>query len=382
MGLSLVEKLIQKQTEYSKDSNLEKISIYVINRGKIYWNGLFYEIINGKPNVYHFISDRTDLEQFQKCLYDIKSFIKKSDTDLIEKNDNIILFDYILDYTCYKKDEVRFLLENLDFSFTTYLLISTDSTYNASELSLKRDFEYFFQQKDNPTLVKEEEALWCENKEIRKKLKKRDEYGYNKLKCEIELKRLFSSLKLKEQGKNYYFLRLPDVLGTYDESYRLWYYIEWVKYSHINPIEVEKEDLYRKLSFVEKEDVIDLIIRIVFNKYEKTLDFSLCANQEYNLGCAENITLMDLLDFISSKLNIKYQFEVKEQNALTYYPSVTFGPVCIDKAINILNFKPRKLKESLENEFEFFQKCGEIYKKEHDEMIKDLAAKIKNSLKK
>lgn len=377
MGLTLVQNLIEKQSEYSNEK--EKISIYITNRGRIYWNGLFKKLIEGNVNVHHFISDRTNLKQFETCLDDINTFINNSE-NFKPSDSKLILFDYILDFTCYRRKEVKFLLEKLNFSFNTYLLISTDSTYNASELALKRDYQYFLENKNDIPLIEEQEAEWCEDIQTRKLLKKRDDYGYNKLKCEIELKNIFESLNLKEKGKNYFILRLPDVIGTYDESYRLWYYIEWVKNCHIKPIEVEKIDLVRKMSLVEKDDVVDVILRIVFNRYENTLDCSKCANQVYNLGCIENITLLELIDFVSHRLEAKYEYEIIEQNALTYYPSITFGPISVKKAMNLLNFKPTDLKASLNNEFEFFEKHGKEFEKEYKNMIKDLPKEIKNHI--
>ena len=65
----------------------------------------------------------------------------------------------------------------------------------------------------------------------------------------------------KNNSASYFIIRLPDVLGTYDDTYRLWSYIEWIKLSHINPIEFETIDLVRPLSFVSKDDVCKLILK-------------------------------------------------------------------------------------------------------------------------
>lgn len=61
-------------------------------------------------------------------------------------------------------------------------------------------------------------------------------------------------------------LRLPDVIGSFDESFRMWYYVEWIKNSKLRKIEYEKVDLVRPLSFVLKDDVTELIYKIIMTQ--------------------------------------------------------------------------------------------------------------------
>jgi len=53
------------------------------------------------------------------------------------------------------------------------------------------------------------------------------------------------------------------VIGSFDESFRMWYYVEWIKNSYLRKIEYEKIDLVRPLSLVLKDDVTELICKLV-----------------------------------------------------------------------------------------------------------------------
>jgi hypothetical protein len=43
----------------------------------------------------------------------------------------------------------------------------------------------------------------------------------------------------------------------------MWYYVEWIKNSNLRKIEYEKIDLVRPLSLVLKDDVTELICKLV-----------------------------------------------------------------------------------------------------------------------
>ena len=173
MGLDFLIKLL----------SIQNIEIYVINRGKIHWNGLFYKILNENSNVFHTICDRDDDIQFKLKLKEIKAVISKR-SDMSKQNCQY--FDYIVDFSCFEKHDAKVLLEELAKKFKYYIFISTDSVYNASEVSLIRTDKFFLSNKvSNYDLINEKLGYMAESKEVRKKLKRNDSYGYNKLKCEI-----------------------------------------------------------------------------------------------------------------------------------------------------------------------------------------------------
>ena len=325
MGLELVEKLCQ----------IDDIQLYILNRGNKYWNGLFYEYIKDKTNVTHIKCNRK---------YD----------DLNNKLSHFeINYDYVIDFSCFKKKDVRSLFKAIDYKFKIYILISTDSVYNACDIGLNRTDEYFMNSQNIPAV--NEDDIIITNK---KKSKQRDEYGYNKLKCET-----YIINKLTKYNKDYYIFRLPDVIGPYDESYRMWYYIEWLKNNSKYNIEFEKIDLIRKLSFVYSSDVIKLIISIVNGNKQ---NFGV-----YNLSHVELITLKELIDHISEYLSINYKYVMKDL-AITYYPSVNIGPITSKKAYEKLDFNPTPLIQAINDSIDFFTKHKDEYIDEYIEMKKDL----------
>ncbi len=146
MGLDFVEKMIK---EKNKNPSLN-IKLFIINRGNSYWNGQIFKFIQENEKwIYHLKADRRDKIEFQTCLKDLFLIAENIIEEEKIKNKKYII-DYIVDYTAFKRKDIFHLFDFLAFyennTFEKYLLISTDSTYNASEISLKRNEEYFLQR--------------------------------------------------------------------------------------------------------------------------------------------------------------------------------------------------------------------------------------------
>jgi len=275
----------------------------------------------------------------------------------------------------------------------------------------------------------EEKAKLSSDENLKRKLKKYDDYGYKKLQCEILLRKIFSNkyytlenekifpeifletlnLTLKSQSekhlydilkeklneinfsdKKFIFLRLPDVIGPYDESYRIWSYLYWIKNSNIHPIEFEKVDTVRKLSFVSRDDVSNTMINLILNKQNINFTNYQVYNNEYNISFDEIITLKQLVDvlfFILAEkcedlMNRGYFYHISDDFVKTYLPSVTVGPVSNLKAKERGIFEQQNnLIECLRITVDFFEKEGEKYKNEYLEMIEDLPKEIRKIYK-
>jgi nucleoside-diphosphate-sugar epimerase len=87
-----------------------------------------------------------------------------------------------------------------------------------------------------------------------------------------------------------YCLRLPDVIGPYDNTDRFWTTLEWVKKSHENPIPLSAEDEQKPLSLVYSIDVCRFIIQLV-SEPNPASDF-------INLGHIETPTLEEFIRII------------------------------------------------------------------------------------
>ena len=279
-----------------------------------------------------------------------------------------------------------------------------------------------------------------------------DEYGYKKLKAEILIKKIFKGeyynteiinsdeflfikelLNINKDNKididididknigidkenntcskhkfyfnfnfhksKYLFLRLPDVIGPYDESYRLWIYLIWIKNSDIRPIEFDKADITRPISFVSRDDVVNVIIKYILgnNNIKENInedwDIYRENNLEINLGFNEILTLKDFLDIlfcilcekekennnIDSLKNKGYYYIIEEGYANTYFPSVTCGAISTLKAksLNILKCKEGII-DYLKKTVNFFENEGILFNNEYIEMISELPKEIRD----
>jgi hypothetical protein len=89
------------------------------------------------------------------------------------------------------------------------------------------------------------------------------------------------------------------------------------------------------------------------------------------------------VDTISELLNLKYNYVVlSEMTYMSYYPSVTIGPISIEKAKKFFNWKPSSLKFGIEESVKFFVSEGRNYIKEFGKMTKDLPTEIETFLNK
>lgn len=145
MGLHLIEELISKKNE--KDyTNKNKLYIFVVNRGNSYWNGKFSSLVeNNKDWIFHYKADRRNRKEFIKCLMSI--FSKANEIINKENLDLDYVFNNIIDFTAFKPKDIYNLFDFLaiykENSFRNYIFISSDSTYNASDISLEKNNEYF-----------------------------------------------------------------------------------------------------------------------------------------------------------------------------------------------------------------------------------------------
>lgn len=141
---------------------------------------------------------------------------------------------------------------------TKYIYISTDSTYNASGLLVDQENAPL----NNESLLYEiydkfpagipEDCAYFKDSSFLKNL---DSYGYKKLQCEDFFRKNLPNLTS---------LRLPDVIGPFDDTKRVLKYVTWFQTEHISaPIGFEDKDLKKKLSLVYSVDVIKVILRVL-----------------------------------------------------------------------------------------------------------------------
>lgn len=112
-----------------------------------------------------------------------------------------------------------------------------------------------------------------------------DSYGRKKLETEYQFRTLAERFNVKNTIKiGVFSLRLPDVIGPFDDSYRLQKLALWMKMvmdgKPCNRLGYEERDLQQPLSFVFSKDVAAVVMRIIEGKVKAD-------SGEFNLACDE-----------------------------------------------------------------------------------------------
>lgn len=301
---------------------LEKgYSLILLNRGNWYWDTA--DTI--KSNVTHWKCDR--MESLQRC-GGLQRYIWQ-----VEKQP---LFEAVVDFSAYHAFEITEALNMLNGKVNRYIYISSDSVYEVC------------QNKSHEGFTREEDALRPDDEEEREVFRRKDDYGNRKLECEEELERLTN----REGGIPYVTLRLPDVIGPCDNTYRWWIYQLWVKLAEFieRPLSVPRALWDEPISFVYSNDVANLIVDIITSGPEIN-------NQAFNLALDETPTLRQYLHSVMDELNTD-DFDIVMDNStepFRLFPSVRSGPVDATKAKKLLNWNPTSWIDVLSSTVAFYE---------------------------
>lgn len=216
--------------------------------------------------------------------------------------------------------------------------------------------------------TQETDAVRPSSQEQREEFEAQESYGHRKLMCEEVL----TSYQLEKKGPPYVFLRLPDVVGPRDNTYRWWIYQMWMK---LRPY-LEKDVVVtaalanKQMSLVYVSDVADLISDLVQNPNPEAF------NQAFNLALKETPTLVQLLENIRDTLNLtNIQISSSRQpDTIQLFPSVSRGPVNISKAETILHWSPTKWETVLKDTVRFYEDAIGIshFGRERNEIIRTM----------
>lgn len=333
----------------------ENYSVYIVNRGKIYWNTDMKKI----PEVHFFYGDRNTYLEFQKLL----AYISDKAGITPEKR-----WDMVVDFSCYERKQMKCAIRGLKNLCKLYVYISTDSVYDVCDRKIRRE-----------DFIREEYAVRPESDALIEELNEQDEYGNDKLRCEEYLRS-----HEHELGFPYINLRLPDVIGPYDSSGRFWAYLIWLKNNKEHPIHLNKNFEIRNLSFVFSHDVSRILLHILdrIKKYPDAASWLAKINGEsYNLAFEEKISLKVLIEKLAAFIGIEKVNFIDEKKLIKagkfFYPSVECGPLNISKVKSQLGFVPTKLDDALRETYNFFDKGNDTYfaefKKAHEKFLKAIA---------
>ena len=302
IGSEAVRRLLDKGDE-----------ITIVNRGNWY----FDSDQRIKPFVKeHFICDR-DMRMRTEC----KEILTSG------------YYDAVIDFSSYNARQLKQVVEILHDRVGLYVYISTDSIYEVCEKT-----------HSGPSV--EEDAVRPKNRKKRLQLKREEGYAHDKLACEEVLEE-----QRKSSGFPYVALRLPDVIGPRDNSFRFWTYQLWIRiHKDIkHPVHMPSSVSDTKFSLIHVEDAAKAI--------EKVLDVGPAVhNQAINVAFDEHFTLKKLLRDMADKMNIdQLEFISQDEETWYSYPTVTKGPLDISKAKLLLGWEPMTWERALYSLIFFFE---------------------------
>ena len=280
-----------------------------------------------------------------------------------------VFHDVTIDFSGYSPVAVKETIRLLTGRTDLYMYISSDSVYEVC------------QEKEHCGPSKETDAIRPAEESDRKKARRRDSYGDDKLSAEEVL---MEHCKSTNSGLSYVILRLADVIGPKDSTNRFWQYQIWIEMaSTCKDLSVSIPRKYEccPLSFVFSADVAKLITKIVHTteaSRQKIL------NQSYNLACSENLTLPEFLQKIKISLglqNDKLDILTEDGDQVPQiYPSVDRGPIDITKAKSTLNWLPTPIDSAAHKTVEFYKEVvkKKLFVRERKDVYRDLKKSLED----
>ncbi len=334
LGASAVEKFIENGD-----------NVTMINRGNLYWDSQSRIL----PHVNHIKCDRK--MKLDECPH------------LIEFVNDNSYFEAVVDFSAYRGHEVKEAAGLLKDKVGLYIMISTDSVYDVCE-----------KKHDGPS--KETDSVRPESKDEQNRLSIYHTYGHNKLEAEEELLN-----QRIEGGFPFVILRLPDVIGPRDTTYRIWIYQLWTKLTQEiteKPVKIPYFLLDYGISFVYSEDIARTIKELLSMGPQ-------IKDQVINLAYPETLTIKELLDNLKEALEISnetFEFmDPENRNShehVYFYPTVRRGPLDTTKAASLLSWKPTPWKDMIKETVEFYEKAmvNEVFHQQRDEIIQVVGQQV------
>ena len=257
-------------------------------------------------------------------------------------------YDAVVDFSAYGSAQMTSMLSVVSAKAPLYIYISSDSVYEVCPPS----------EHGGPS--KESDALGPKQA---KEVADNDNYGRGKLLAEHVLEE-----HLKERmDVRFISLRLPDVIGPRDRTRRWWRYQLWLAVHqklkvpvHIPPFLTEK-----KLSFVYSDDVAQVIAQFINGDHQTV------RNEAFNLAWPQTVTLQQILTQIAECINVTGVNFANGQ--LHFYPSVTRGVIDVDKAVDMLKWRPTPMREAICQLCAFYDQAATDFPNELAKVIEDLS---------
>ena len=311
--------------------------VTLINRGTFYWDSKF------RVQSYVRVIKCDRAQPLSDCL-EFERLIQEK-----------IFWDFVIDFSGFRGTQVEQSVGALKGISRLYIYISSDSVYEVCEKSHK-----------GPT--EERDSTRPESVEERERLNLLDNYGHEKLQGEEALyKQRWAG------GMPFMALRLPDVIGPRDNTYRFWMYQLLVKTAGVMKTRIPVPEFLQSypLSFVYVDDVADLILSAV-NMGPQVYD------QAVNLAFSSPVTLPNFLQLIGRELgieNVPIKYEPQSEKTVYLYPSVRRGHIDITKAENLFLWQPSSISSVIKKTVKFYEDAmtHKNYSHERREVVQAVA---------
>lgn len=316
-------------------------NVTIVNRGNWYWDSAS----RIQPHVRHITCDR-------------KSKTLESCNALVAYVEEVGRFDVVVDFSAYAAHEIKEAAALLkDKVNGLYIYVSTDSVYDVCD-----------KLHDGPS--RENDAVRPQSPEDVERLSQFHSYGHHKLEAEEALiqQRL-------EGGFPFVMLRLPDVIGPRDTTYRFWMYQIWTRLASVmddHPVLIPHFLDNYPISFVYSEDVSKVILQVTEMGPQ-------IRDQVINLAYENSIALQGFLDDVIEALGIeKKPYVIQDAAAsqhLYFYPSVRKGPVSVEKATSLLRWSSTPWEEVIRTSVSFYEAAmtNNTFQQQRDDVIQVLA---------
>uniref|UniRef100_A0A7S1WSK0 NAD-dependent epimerase/dehydratase domain-containing protein n=1 Tax=Alexandrium catenella TaxID=2925 RepID=A0A7S1WSK0_ALECA len=324
--------------------------VCVVNRGRTYW-GTDDPSMGRAARV---VADRRDAELFAARI-DVA-------TERLGTR-----WALVADFSAYNSADIQTALNGLRSRFDMYAYISSDSVYEVSSWA----GDGWERRPKDPSGPRVQEAASArpEDEKTRKRLRNADTYGDGKLRAE---EALAAALAKDSTAGRAVCLRLPDVIGPFDDTLRLWAFWHWLQAGPQHPPQVHEKTpaakRQRQSSSQEgktppaPEDIPLAVVfcrdvaRFVVHLLQVPAPAGAPRCDAVNLACERQPTLRGLLETLAAASGLGEPVLAPTARPKTFLPSVDRPwPLSCDRMLKAYGFAPTPLEEVLRITADWFR---------------------------
>lgn len=336
--------------------------VCVVNRGRSYWGTS--DPSGGRAA--RVSADRKDAELFAARLDVVSERLGER-------------WALVADFSAYNGKDIRAALTGLKGRFETYAYISSDSVYEVS--SWAGEGWTLTEDDARGPEVNERDLTRPGDSRTRKRLRKADSYGEGKLLAE---EALAAGLAEDSSAGRAVCLRLPDVIGPFDDTMRLWAFWHWLQAGPDNPPQVhvtpDNQATKRRrteapppaltpMAFVFSRDVARFMVNLVARP--TPVGAERC--DAVNVGCLRQPTLREFLELLAAASGIEKPKLQETGSPKAFLPSVDRPwSLCLDRLLKTYGFEPTPLEDVLSICAAWFTKACTEFPKEAVEAARKL----------